>query len=299
MRRITTFSAAMCLGFSLAGFLGRVTQPFELLCQFRLQYAVLGAVLLAAAAIARWQRAAALAGAAMMVNLIAIGMVVAKDAPPVARPATTTLVWANLYRKPKALAALAIYARGRHADIVALTEVPPDGLRRIHETFPDFHCLVFDADQGNPFAVAIASRAPCSSRGGAVNARYADIAGLRVVAVHGRPPWSNARTHERNAAIRDAFALAAASPRAVLVGDFNATPWSPVFDAATVRDLRRANCGLPLRATWTSAVPLLSLSLDQAFVTFGLAVTSCDLGPDIGSDHRPVALGLLVSPDNR
>jgi len=288
-------AAGVCLGLSLTACLGHLTQPFELFSQFRLQYLLLAAALLAIAIFARQRPAILVAGVALAVNLVAIGLVVANGAAPATRPATTTLVWANLYRKPEALAALATYARGRGADIIALTELPPDGLRLIHQAFPDFRCVLFDADQGNPFAVAIAARAPCPSSGGGVNARYADIAGWRVVAVHARPPWNNARTNERNAAIRQAFAFAAGSPRSVLVGDFNATPWAPVFGTAeTTRGLRRANCGLPWRTTWRSAIPGVGLALDQAFLTPAVAVAGCDIGPDIGSDHRPLVLAFTV-----
>jgi len=293
MRFVTLLTAVVCLGLSLAALLGHLSQPFELLSQFRLQYTLLAFVLMATAVAVRHRAALLVAAVALAVNLAAIGGVVANDAPSSRRPAVTTLVWANLYRKPEALAALADYARNRDAGMVALTEVPPDGLHLIRQAFPGFHCVLFDGDHGNPFAVAIAARAPCPSSGGAVDARYADIDGLRVVAVHARPPWSNARTSERDAAIRQAFAFAAGPPRGILVGDFNATPWSPVFSSVTTtRGLRRAACGLPWRTTWTSAVPGLGLTLDQAFLTPGLVAAGCDIGPDIGSDHRPLVLAL-------
>lgn len=290
--RLSTIVTAGGLGLTLVAFLGRFGQPFELFSQFRVQYVFVAAATLAWALIARCKPALAMAVVMLGLNAIVIAEVMARAAPIAEGPIQVRLVWANLYRKPEALTALA--AQAQDADILALTEVPADGLRRIQAAFPAFKCLVFDADHGNPFAVAIAARAPCPSRGAAGNTRYVDVGKLRVVALHARPPWDNRRTAARNASIRQAFAFAAAAPDSVVVGDFNATPWSPAFGAETTAGLRRARCGWPWHATWRSVDPLTGLTLDQVFATPALGVDSCTIGTEIGSDHRPLRIGLTL-----
>jgi endonuclease/exonuclease/phosphatase (EEP) superfamily protein YafD len=113
--------------------------------------------------------------------------------------------------------------------------------------------------------------------------------GITVIALHSRPPWDNRRLAERDHTITEAISLAKDN-RSVIVGDFNATPWSPVFRAMEADHHRRANCGAPWRPTWRSQNPLFGLTLDQAWLGPEVAVLSCELGPDIGSDHRPLVL---------
>lgn len=292
-RRLVAMAVWGILLLSVSAFLGRWTQPFELFSQFRLQYAVFVVVLTGLALALRSWGTVVAGVAAFAINAIAIAMVVSGGAPEKPAADGVHVVWANLYRRPEALAALADYARAHQADIVALTEVPAGNETLIRRAFPEFECVVPAPGDGNPFAVAIAARAPCPSHGGDENARFADIAGLRLVAVHARPPWDNARTRERDAAIRAAFSLAAQRPRSVVVGDFNATPWSPVFNRGTA-GLRRANCGLPLQTTWKSTNAMQGLTIDQGFVTESVAVGKCTIGPDIGSDHRPLALTVVA-----
>jgi endonuclease/exonuclease/phosphatase (EEP) superfamily protein YafD len=81
----------------------------------------------------------------------------------------------------------------------------------------------------------------------------------------------------------------------VLLGDLNCTPWSPAFDrllaAARLRDSGR---GRGLHPTWFSAVPFVGLPIDHVLVGPGVGVRGRHVGPDIGSDHRPVIADLVL-----
>jgi endonuclease/exonuclease/phosphatase (EEP) superfamily protein YafD len=85
-------------------------------------------------------------------------------------------------------------------------------------------------------------------------------------------------------------------PEAVLIGDLNASPWSREYSSllrqAEMRDARR---GQWPHATWHSAgwAPV-RLPIDHALTRGRVEVLDFQLGPDIGSDHRPLVVDLKV-----
>ena len=103
---------------------------------------------------------------------------------------------------------------------------------------------------------------------------------LNIIAVHPVPPMTAKLTDERDKHIgllaplaRDLFFIA---------GDFNATPWTPVF-----ADIPGKRIGAYLLApTWQSKLPLLGLPIDHMMASPALRVSRYEVGPDLGSDHR-------------
>jgi endonuclease/exonuclease/phosphatase (EEP) superfamily protein YafD len=293
-------TGALCL-LTLGGFLARWTQPFELISHFRLHYAaaLLGVGLLSASF--RAWRASTLAACCLCVNLAAIVMSVLPAAPAAQSGGSQVrVVWANLERHELSLSLLAELARAQKADIVAITELPEGGADIVRNTFQDFACFTSPTDPPTPFTTMIVSREPCSRKGQASNlsrpsdAAYLDVEELRTVAIHPRPPGGKERTAERDGVIEAGVHLALGTPQAVLIGDFNATPWSPVLIDVRRRGFRRALCGAPLAPTWRSANPLFGLTIDHAYVYGDAAIADCRVGPDIGSDHRPLIVDVSV-----
>lgn len=88
----------------------------------------------------------------------------------------------------------------------------------------------------------------------------------------------------------------AASPEAILIGDLNASPWSSEYSRLLqqtgMRDARR---GQWPQATWYSAgwAPI-RLPIDHALTRGQVEVLQFQVGPDIGSDHRPLIVDLKV-----
>ncbi len=87
--------------------------------------------------------------------------------------------------------------------------------------------------------------------------------------------------------------LATRGPDAILMGDFNSAPWSPVM-----RDLRQAGNWNPDRnlapswPRWLSAP--LRLPIDHILARGRLRVTAFDTGPALTSDHLPVAADIVL-----
>lgn len=76
----------------------------------------------------------------------------------------------------------------------------------------------------------------------------------------------------------------------MVIGDFNATPWSASMKAFT-RDTRLQNTsqGTIFGATWNVWQPH-RLLIDHALLSSQWTLLAREVGPDIGSDHRPLLI---------
>lgn len=120
---------------------------------------------------------------------------------------------------------------------------------------------------------------------------------LVVYAVHPPPPITSSTTEARN----QIFGLLAnqigqeVGP-ILVVGDFNATSWSPNFSQliqdSKLSDTRVAN---GLQPSWPTFLPsLLRIPIDHVLVNNLVQVISRQTLPSIGSDHLPVLVEIRI-----
>ena len=98
------------------------------------------------------------------------------------------------------------------------------------------------------------------------------------------------------AAVIENFAahLRALGPDLVLMGDFNAAPWTRIQQRLR-RDTLLDNAG-QLAMSWPVWVPaFLRLPIDHVLARGALKVTQMETGPALGSDHLPVAARIDVT----
>ncbi len=81
------------------------------------------------------------------------------------------------------------------------------------------------------------------------------------------------------------------SPKLV-AGDFNAIPWSAGL-RAFLRDTRLT--GFNTLATWPVWLGFAGIPIDHAFVSRDLRILDIGTGPDIGSDHLPMLIGVALA----
>jgi endonuclease/exonuclease/phosphatase (EEP) superfamily protein YafD len=79
----------------------------------------------------------------------------------------------------------------------------------------------------------------------------------------------------------------------IVLGDFNSVPWSPLQRAfRTATGLENRSAWLP---SWPSWHPFFArIPIDPVFTGGGITIRSLKVGPDVGSDHRPVEAEIAV-----
>jgi endonuclease/exonuclease/phosphatase (EEP) superfamily protein YafD len=84
----------------------------------------------------------------------------------------------------------------------------------------------------------------------------------------------------------------------IVAGDFNATPYSPVFkDFVKTTGLMDSREGFGWQPSWPAFFPLLWLPIDHILVSPDVQVNSRATGSYIGSDHYPVMAELSIAHD--
>ncbi len=205
---------------------------------------------------------------------------------------------ANVHLETLLPTALTAWLATANADVAVLVEVSPSYAEAL-STLPGYQYQHLAASN-DPFGMAVISRHPMQ----ATTFRDADgiariEAGIdfgdgcvELIAVHPMPPL----TPHFHAA-RDELILGLAQRPSkgglptLVVGDLNATPWSSAFAGLADRGLQRAS---GLRPTWPSVGGgWIGIPIDHVLASSHWRVSGSELGPDLGSDHRPLLTRLV------
>lgn len=294
--------AVLVVSAVLLGLLGRLFWIFDLVAHFRAQYAT--ALALAGLAFLLLDRPRT--GAACLLGAVLLGLSLLPWPAPngtAAERVRLKMLLFNVHTANRRQAEVLEYVRKENADLVLLLEINRswlNGLKGLEEVYP--HRLASTREDN--FGIWFLSRLPprdaeITGYGPfelpQVNATI-DVGGslLRLIGLHTLPPSSAAATESRNRQLLEAAgALRQSREPAILLGDFNLTPFSPWFGEA----LQRGNlvaAGRGYQPTWLRHQPLFAIPLDHVLVSRSIRVLSHSVGPDLGSDHRPVVVVLAL-----
>ncbi|OJU35313.1 MAG: hypothetical protein BGN94_15705 [Rhizobiales bacterium 68-8] len=288
------------------GFLGRLHPLFDSLSHFRLHLAVAiaaaGLLLLAAPG---WRRnGAAMVALALAAALVTLWPALRNPGTAELPKPTYRLMQMNLrFDNPSPELVLDLIAREK-PDIVRLEEVSEAWIAQLPATEAAYPHRVVCPPQSYIGGVAILSRLPFAgpsprcTRGGSLAVATVDFDGrpAEVAAMHLVWPWPFGQDRQ---VARLAPLLAELGPRAVLAGDFNATPWS-----GTVRTLAAAG-GLRL-APWVGPSyldrrlpdwlrPLVGLPIDHVLAKGDIVAGRTVRLDASGSDHLPVLFEFAIA----
>lgn len=294
---------------SVLGLLGGLTWRLDLLSHFRGLYIL---ALMPAAALAwrrRWPRLTRAAAALLTLNLAL--------AAPYALPGRAAggpglrLLHFNVLSSNQRRAEVVDFLAGSGADLVFVQEVDArwaEALRSVPGYWPvvmlprrdnfGLAALVRDGaalELAGHGEVATAREVPAI----AVRVRHAGRE-LAVLSLHTLPPMSAAATATRDAQLQAAADWAAAAraegAAPVVLGDFNATPFSAgvsPLPAAGLRDsLRDGALRIVGAGTWPALPWPLRIAIDHCWHDPTLVTRTRTVGPALGSDHRPLTVEL-------
>ena len=194
--------------------------------------------------------------------------------------------------------------RQSDADLVVLLEAVP-GLRNRLDVLKDLYPHRLACPEAEPCDIVVLSRVPLESRG---VQRTADrfrspimsfavrLSGcpIAVHAVHlARPYPFNAPEAQLSQARDVARIVSAGTGARLVVGDFNAAPWSRTMQTiiAPARLSLLAGAG----GTWPATLPRqMRIPIDHVAAGAGLAFLKREVLPQAGSDHAPVLASIGV-----
>ncbi len=282
----------------------------EVVCNLRLFLALAGVSACVALLVQRARRAAVVALGLGLLHAWPIAQLhfaTPLDAGPSANLAFS-VGSANLQYSRSDPEAFLRFARQSGPDVLALNEVT-DFWRAQAETLRDVypHQASHEPRGQQTFVLMLISKLPFTSSEAAVRQAprpFLDVevsvhgTPVQVIVIHPHQPQSRRTVELRNLTLDRVGSQTDWSERAVVLGDMNATLFSPAYADLLVRgDLRDTRAGFGYLPTFEP--PLLPgawLDLDHILVRGPFTVVQRALGPSLGSDHRPVLAELRTTP---
>ena len=305
--------AGLFLGLagSWLGLLGGWHWMLDLCSHFRWQY---GVACLLALAWAGWKKRRGLLVAALLTLGLNLGLMARPEwqAPP-GKPVPgfhVRVISFNVLTSNRNHAGVLQWLEAADADVIFLMEVDrvwAKALQPLLRTHPH-HLILPKSDN---FGLALFSRLPLAGLRkldsdvlgigphsdpdlcmDSVEARL-KIGGreLMIIGTHPVPPMGQEYAAARDRQLQAlSHHMAQAGLPVLVIGDLNATPWSHGF-----RQLSEKVRLLPAPGAWKPtwrAGSLFAIPIDHALCTPPLLFQSRTIGPGLGSDHRPQAIGL-------
>lgn len=293
-----------CLG-TLAGFLGRTWWVFELTSHFRLQYFIF---LVISSLFLFFNNGIYLGLGAFFFALLNLFLLVPyylgrRESTSSEKPHRVLL--ANILKRNQSYERVRGLIRSHDPDFVALIEVSQTWMHEL-ECLRSEYPFSKSAPRTDDYGLALFSRHPIKQ----AEIQYfgdtdrptivaqLDLAGKSILLVipHPSPPKSQHDAILRNRQLSEiAKYIANHNGPKFLIGDLNITPWSPYFrDLLDQGRLLESRKGFGLQPTWPTTIPVLYIPIDHILVSPEIQVHNHQLGPRIGSDHRPVIVDFSV-----
>ena len=289
---------------SLAGFVGDWAHWLELSSHFRPQYLgvlVVGCVWLAI--LRRWRALAPLFVACLINAGSVLPWYLETQPSPPSDSEPLRLLLANVYTNNTDHEQLLALVERENPGVIVLQEVDDvwvTALSSIEDEYPH-HLKVPRSDN---FGIAVYSRLLMPDlRVQEFTRDLPSILGtirhkgraIQLYATHPLPPIGKEYFRVRNEQL--ANLAQAVTTSAIVLGDLNMTMWSPFatrFESTSgLRNVRR---GFGILPTWRVGLGPLQIPLDHCLASREFYVSNVRRGPDIGSDHYPLIVDLLIPP---
>ena len=303
---LSAAAVTLLLSTVLAWTLGSRWWVAELLANLPVQHALAFAVLLVAAAALRHRWLLALSVAGLVANLaitapILLTLQRGEPLPPAEGAPTLDVTFFNTKYFADEEATIE-HLRGRGDDLVVLALAMQPWRAYLEAADLDLHVragpgptdgedLEMVALVRDPDAEVIVHR-PTDDPRDAIVEVVLDLDGqpIHVLATHPVSPLTAERAAQRDRTLaRLAVRATEQDAPVVVVGDLNATPWSPQLQAMALEaELIDSQVGFGLQPSYPAARGRLGIAIDHVLHSPELTTVARQLGPSFGSDHRMV-----------
>lgn len=302
------------VAFAAAGVIG-LTSRFlwlgDLCSHFYLQYAVVLSFCMVGLVMVRSQTAWfdwLVGGLALFFCLVQILLVFQVKKPPAFDPTQKTLkiILANVNSENRDFGKIINYVNEKKPDLFGLIEINDAWQQGLAALGQEYHHTGAFPHEGN-FGLGVFSRIPLLQQElkhyGAtgipsVEVRFEfDQQNVLLLLTHPYPPVRPKLHGLRNDQLNQiAHALETNPLPTVVMGDFNATPFTWAFQNFLRRmNLKDSRWGFGFQATWPSVLGPLGIPIDHVLLSPQLRVLRREVGPEIGSDHRPVFIEIAFN----
>lgn len=299
-------AAFLALGGTLVAWLGGVHWVFELATHFPAQYALcLGCGAAVALVRRRWKSGLSFLFG-LVLNLIVLWPAGAvRQVPDGLTGERLRLLSMNVLSSNHRHEAALRLVQEEQPDLVVVMELTDAWSRALSVLERDYPHRVVEAREDN-FGIACYCRVPILRHEvvvlgpAAVPSILLELElGRRtvfVMATHPLPPVGARQTSARDQQLLAGGArLPAGAEPSVLVGDFNTTPWAPIFPKLLAQTgLRDTLAGRGWQPTWPAALGWFGIPIDHCLVSSHWTVSERRPCRSIGSDHRPLLVELRL-----
>jgi endonuclease/exonuclease/phosphatase (EEP) superfamily protein YafD len=294
---------------SLAAYGGQWVWWLDVLANFRAQYAVALLILGLVVGASRWRRTGMAILGVSLVNVIAVApLFIGSPGEPTAGAPEIRILSFNVLSNNENYNEVIAYIHAVEPDLVFLHESSRPWEVALESSDLDYQIVRTQAEN-----LIFGTLVMFSGDASVVSYGYSETQ-PRAVALQYQPegwpvPLQILSTHPlapttaQRAALRDAqlgFAADWATGRGgptVVLGDFNASPWSWTFSRLVGAGLRNSQIGFGLQPSFpaTNSI-LLRVPIDHLLHSDELLVRDRYLGPALGSDHFPLVVELELKP---
>lgn len=316
LRWIFWLAGSAIAAVTAAGVLAPLSPSFELVNHFRLYFVAGAVVLVAAGAIVGDRRltgsALVLVAANVALALPAVTVLKAQRASEHGPGQDIKIATFNLWTSDR-IDAIVGYVTAEAPDLVALQEFGPD---HEQDLLPRLNTLYRYQSICRQCGIALLAKRPLSDvrideHGAWLGAAWTagDGRAVRIFSVHLSWPFrpeAQQRDVDRLIGALGTDMLGDDRVPVILAGDFNLTPWSFKLSKLSWQgNLRRHGT---FAGSWPvferfsrlgalAAVPLPpAVLIDNVLTSPGIDGVAFDVGPDLGSDHRPVLARVRLRP---
>jgi endonuclease/exonuclease/phosphatase (EEP) superfamily protein YafD len=292
---------------SLLGRLGAWFLPFDLLSHYRLQYAGLLLIAVLVAAAARSLPVAAVAGVLFVAHLVPLVPLVNQPDQPQGPGAALRVIQFNVLTNNTEIEDAAAWLVEQQPDVVVAQETDRRWTEGLAVGMDGWTLLQTDTARSDNFGMAVLVRDGVevtaievfdrqSLPAIAVTIAVGSQSAL-LYAVHTLPPIGVDNVEVANEQLDlAADVLASHTGPQILVGDLNTSRWGASYRRIEPDlGLRNAADGFGLTGSWPSPLWFTGMiGIDHILVSDGIRVDHWEVGPDLGSDHRPVLADLTI-----
>ena len=297
-----------CLLLSLAGYLGEFHLYFELISHFKVQYFVISCIVVLLFSLAKrktWWLISLFCLTLNAVEVIPWYIPQFSDINTLSGEPLRVLL-ANVYSDNQRYAEFISLVKAEKPQLLVVQEVNPVWSQHL-ESLTSLLPYKIVQPRFDNFGIAVYSSLPLMNTDihyftdYDIPTIFADVQWqgrtVSLLATHPLPPINTEYLTFRNQHLLElGNSVNSINNAKIVIGDLNTTMWSPAYRKFIRQTgLKNARSGFGILPTWPQGAPMLQIPLDHCLISSDIKVLDIRPGGNIGSDHRPLMVDLLIS----